>query len=67
MAFPLTAPLLDFLVLSVITESDAYGYQITQIVKRAAPMKDSALYPVLRGRGLCIHGKLLYVPGHGVF
>ena len=48
MAFPLTAPLLDVLVLSVITESDAYGYQITQIVKRAAPMKDSALYPVLK-------------------
>ena len=48
MAFPLTAPLLDFLVLSVITEGDAYGYQISQIFKRAAPMKDSALYPVLK-------------------
>ncbi|HJC92587.1 PadR family transcriptional regulator [Mediterraneibacter glycyrrhizinilyticus] len=48
MAFPLTAPLLDFLVLSVITEGDAYGYQISQIVKRVAPMKDSALYPVLK-------------------
>ncbi len=48
MAFPLTAPLLDFLVLSVITEGDAYGYQISQIIKRAAPMKDSALYPVLK-------------------
>lgn len=48
MAFPLTAPLLDFLVLSVITEGDAYGYQISQIVKRVAPMKDSVLYPVLK-------------------
>ena len=48
MAFPLTAPLLDILVLSVITEGDAYGYQISQIIKRAAPMKDSALYPVLK-------------------
>ena len=48
MAFPLTAPLLDFLVLSVITEGDTYGYQISQIVKRVAPMKDSALYPVLK-------------------
>ena len=47
MTFPLTAPLLDFLVLSVITESDAYGYQVTQIDKRAAPMNDSALYPGL--------------------
>ena len=48
MAFPLTSPLLDFLVLSVITEGEAYGYQISQIIKRAAPMKDSALYPGLK-------------------
>ena len=48
MAFPLTAPLLDFLVLSVITEGDAYGYQISQIIKRAIPSKDSTLYPVLK-------------------
>lgn len=48
MVFPLTAPMMDFLVLSVIAESDAYGYQISQIIKRVANTKDSVLYPVLK-------------------
>ena len=48
MTFPLSAPMFDFLVLSVIVESDAYGYQISQIIKRAANTKDSTLYPILR-------------------
>lgn len=48
MTFPLNAPMFDLLVLSVIAESDAYGYQISQIIKRAANTKDSTLYPVLR-------------------
>ncbi len=48
MTFPLNAPIMDLLVLSVIEEDDAYGYQISQIIKRAADMKDSALYPVLK-------------------
>lgn len=46
--FTPNAPMLDFLVLSVIAEGDAYGYQISQIIKRAANTKDSALYPVLK-------------------
>ncbi len=48
MTFTLNAPMLDFLVLSVIAEGDAYGYQISQIIKRAAGTKDSALYPILK-------------------
>ena len=48
MTFTLTAPMLDFLVLSIIAEGDAYGYQISQIIKRASGTKDSALYPVLK-------------------
>lgn len=48
MTFPLTAPMFDLLVLSVISEADAYGYQISQIIKRAANTKDSTLYPILR-------------------
>lgn len=48
MVFTLNAPMLDFLVLSVIAEGDAYGYQISQIIKRAAGTKDSALYPILK-------------------
>ncbi|WP_072525408.1 PadR family transcriptional regulator [Clostridium sp. Marseille-P3244] len=48
MTFTLNAPMLDFLVLSVIAEGDAYGYQISQIIKRAGSTKDSALYPILK-------------------
>ena len=48
MTFSLNAPMLDFLVLSVIAEGDAYGYQISQIIKRSARTKDSALYPILK-------------------
>ena len=42
MTLPLSAPMLDLLVLSVIAEEDAYGYQIGRIIK------DSALYPILK-------------------
>jgi PadR family transcriptional regulator PadR len=48
MTFPVNGAMMDLLVLSVIAEGDAYGYQISQIVKRAATIKDSSLYPILR-------------------
>lgn len=48
MTFTANAVMMDFLVLSVIAEGDAYGYQISQIIKRAVPSKDSTLYPVLK-------------------
>lgn len=48
MVFTLNAPMMDFLVLSVIARGDAYGYQISQILKRASNTKDSTLYPILR-------------------
>lgn len=48
MIFTLNAPMMDFLVLSVIAKGDAYGYQISQIIKRASNTKDSTLYPILR-------------------
>lgn len=49
MTFPLNAPMFDLLVLSVISEEDAYGYQISQIIKRASSStKDSTLYPILK-------------------
>lgn len=48
MTFTLNAPMFDFLVLSVIADGDAYGYQISQIIKRAANTKDSTLYPILK-------------------
>ena len=49
MTFPLNGPMFDLLVLSVIAEEDAYGYQISQIIKRASSStKDSTLYPILK-------------------
>lgn len=49
MTFTLNTPMFDFLVLSVVANEDAYGYQISQIIKTAADnTKDSTLYPVLK-------------------
>ena len=48
MLFTLNGPMTDFLVLAVVSQEDAYGYQISQILKRVSNTKDSALYPVLK-------------------
>lgn len=48
MTYPFTAPLLDFLILSIIKKEDSYGYQISQQLKNVASMKDSTLYPILK-------------------
>ena len=48
MTFTLNTHMFDFLVLSIIAEGDAYGYQISQIIKRVSDTKDSALYPILK-------------------
>ena len=48
MLFTLNGPMTDFLILSVVSREDAYGYQISQIIKQVSNTKDSALYPVLK-------------------
>lgn len=48
MVYPFNAPLLDFLILSIIRKGDSYGYQISQQLKSVSNMKDSTLYPILR-------------------
>ena len=48
MAFPVSAALLDALVLSVVSKEDTYGYKITQEIREAMDMSESTLYPVLR-------------------
>jgi len=48
MIFPMNAPMFDLLVLSVTEKEDAYGYQLSQIIKRVSNTKDSTLYPVLK-------------------
>ena len=48
MVFPVSAALLDALVLSVVSREDTYGYKITQEIREAMEMSESTLYPVLR-------------------
>lgn|SRR5574344_704309 len=48
MVFPISATLLDALVLSIVEDEDTYGYKITQEIREAIEMSESTLYPVLR-------------------
>ena len=48
MTFPISAALLDTLVLAVVAREDTYGYRITQDIRTAVDVSESTLYPVLR-------------------
>ncbi len=48
MSFPISAALLDALVLAVVAREDTYGYKITQDIRTAVEVSESTLYPVLR-------------------
>lgn len=48
MPFPISATLLDFCVLVIVSEQDEYGYSITQRIQSVIQVSESTLYPVLR-------------------
>lgn len=48
MMFSITTPLLDALVLAVISRDDTYGYEITQQIRKSTDISESTLYPILR-------------------
>lgn len=48
MMFQLGSSLLDACVLSILSHEDAYGYHLTQQVKKIVDVSESTLYPVLR-------------------
>ena len=48
MGFPISAGLLDSMVLATVCEQDTYGYEITQRIRQAVDVSESTLYPVLR-------------------
>lgn len=48
MGFPISAGLLDSMVLAVVHKEDTYGYEITQYIRKAVDVSESTLYPVLR-------------------
>ena len=48
MYYPVSALLIEFLILSIVETQDSYGYEISQTVKIAADTKESTLYPILK-------------------
>ena len=48
MSFPISAGLLDSMVLAVVSCEDTYGYEITQTMRKAVDVSESTLYPVLK-------------------
>ena len=48
MGFPVTAALLDAVVLSIASRGATYGYKITQQLRGVMEVSESTLYPVLR-------------------
>lgn len=48
MSFPISASLLDAIVLAIVSREDTYGYRITLDVRQVMEVSDSTLYPVLR-------------------
>lgn len=49
MYYPVSALLIEFLILSVVESQDSYGYEISpDPVKIVADIKESTLYPILK-------------------
>lgn len=48
MYYPVSALLIECLILSIVEGQDSYGYEISQTVKLVANIKESTLYPILR-------------------
>lgn len=48
MSFPISASLLDAIVLAIVVREGTYGYKITQDVRQVMDISESTLYPVLR-------------------
>ena len=48
MYYPVSALVIEFLILSIVDTQDSYGYEISQTVKIVADIKESTLYPILK-------------------
>ena len=48
MYFPVSALLIEYLILTIVNTQDSYGYEISQTIKLAADIKESTLYPILK-------------------
>ncbi len=48
MYYPISARLIECLILSVVAIEDSYGYEICQHIKNVSDIKESTLYPILK-------------------
>lgn len=48
MYYPVSALLIECLILSILDEKESYGYEISQTIKMVSAIKESTLYPILR-------------------
>lgn len=48
MYYPISALLIECLILSMLDVKDSYGYEISQTIKMVSQIKESTLYPILR-------------------
>lgn len=48
MYYPVSALLIEYLIMSVVDKQDSYGYEISQTIKLVADIKESTLYPILK-------------------
>ena len=48
MYFPVSALLIEYLILTIVDTQDSYGYEISQTIKMVADIKESTLYPILK-------------------
>ncbi|MBK1468044.1 PadR family transcriptional regulator [Parvimonas parva] len=48
MYYPISALLIECVILSIIDVKDSYGYEISQSVKKISYIKESTLYPILK-------------------
>ena len=46
--FPVSALLIEYLILTIVETQDSYGYEISQTIKLVADIKESTLYPILK-------------------
>ena len=48
MYYPISALLIECLILSMLDDKDSYGSEISQTIKMVSQIKESTLYPILR-------------------
>ena len=48
MYYPISALLIECLILSILNVKESYGYEISQTIKMVSQIKESTLYPILR-------------------